>query len=126
MAQPHFLFPIPDTTTEGAAPHWWVGIVALNSDMAFTMTILTHGIPYMALIWLYQSRTATACEQLSQPSRMEKFTSVVLRSAPLFVFVLIAFAYLEEGLWDGLIWREHGLVFAPFRWLTSLNARVEQ
>ncbi|MBY0546376.1 MAG: hypothetical protein K2W95_03745 [Candidatus Obscuribacterales bacterium] len=106
----------------GTAVSWWVGIVALNSDMAFTMTnVLTHGIPYMALIWLYQSRTATACEQLSQPSRMEKFTSVVLRSAPLFVFVLIAFAYLEEGLWDGLIWREHGLVFAPFRWLTSVQ-----
>src|SRR5271156_4978771 len=47
-------FNIPkNLIVSGTAISWWVGIVALNSDIGFTLTnVLTHGIPYMALIWL--------------------------------------------------------------------------
>lgn len=110
----------------GTAISWWVGIVALNSDMAFTMTnVLTHGIPYMALIWFYQSRSPEPTDQLEQrqqpPSLVERFSAIAMKSAPIFVLVLIALAYLEEGLWDGLVWREHGLVFAPFAWFGAVH-----
>src|SRR5215813_7676974 len=33
---------------------WYVGIVGLNSDYAFTVTnVVTHGIPYLALVYWY-------------------------------------------------------------------------
>ena len=33
---------------------WYAGIVAFNSDYAFTVTnVLIHGVPYMALVWWY-------------------------------------------------------------------------
>ena len=41
---------------------WFVGIVVLDSDYAFTVTnVLVHGIPYLALVWVYgRSRYASA------------------------------------------------------------------
>lgn len=119
----------------GTAGSWWVGIVMLNSDIAFTMTnVLTHGIPYMALIWLYQKRSSPhAAGAINSPAPeltansgvkknfLEDFCSVARNCAPLFVATLLLFAYFEEGLWDALIWREHGAIFAPFSWLQSLS-----
>ena len=33
---------------------WYVGIVVLDSDYAFTVTnVLVHGIPYLAFVWVY-------------------------------------------------------------------------
>ncbi len=39
----------------GTALSWWTGIIVLDSDLAFlyATNVLAHGIPYMALIWLY-------------------------------------------------------------------------
>jgi len=43
----------------GTALSWWTGIIVLDSDLAFTATnVLAHGIPYMALIWLYGRNSA--------------------------------------------------------------------
>ncbi|MFX5697143.1 hypothetical protein ABTE35_18855, partial [Acinetobacter baumannii] len=36
-----------------------------------------------------------------------------------FFGLLIALAYLEEGLWDGFFWREHAAVFPWFQGLAS-------
>ena len=98
----------------GTALSWWAGIVALNSDMAFTMTnVLSHGIPYMALIWLYQHKA----QRNTEPRCNSKSTIVSnfgLSCIPAFLAVLFLLAYLEEGLWDGLIWREHLSIFALF------------
>ncbi|MEO0335121.1 MAG: hypothetical protein AAF202_01925, partial [Pseudomonadota bacterium] len=45
----------------GTATSWYVGIVLLNGDMAFTVTnVVTHGLPYVALVWFY---TSTARKQ---------------------------------------------------------------
>lgn len=41
---------------------------------------------------------------------------------PVFVGLLFAFAYFEEGLWDGLVWRDHGGLFPwakDLPWLQS-------
>jgi hypothetical protein len=40
------------------------------------------------------------------------------------VVFLVVLAYLEEGFWDGLIWREHQLFFWPFSFLPSVNDSV--
>jgi len=38
-----------------------------------------------------------------------------------FVGLLILFAYVEEGLWDGFIWKEHASVFSIFSGLPSIS-----
>lgn len=71
---------------------WYVGIVWLNSDYAFTVTnVLIHGIPYMALIY---SRNQT-------------------RRTPWWAFLvsLWALAYGEELLWDRSVWHERSWLF---------------
>ncbi len=123
----------------GTAISWWVGIVALNSDMAFTMTnVLTHGIPYMALIWLYQgkknevksgeaSMSATLSHQAKRSDENAITTTLVklaLAYAPVFFLFLVVLAYLEEGFWDGLVWREHTSLFAPFSHLPAIRDPV--
>jgi hypothetical protein len=35
--------------------------------------------------------------------------------------MLILFAFVEEGLWDGLVWREHLRLFPMFAWLPQIN-----
>ncbi len=99
----------------GTALSWWVGIVALNSDMAFTMTnVLSHGIPYMALIWLSHSSKGLERKDRIFSFSLSRGRQLALTFVPLFLAVLVLLAYLEEGLWDGLIWREHLSIFGIF------------
>jgi hypothetical protein len=88
----------------GTAVTWWVGIVAFDNDVAFTATnVVAHGVPYLALIWLYKVREAKVTGQ--------KGTFFQSGRAPLYVAVLVFVAFLEEALWDGVVWRDHGAVF---------------
>ncbi|WP_316798040.1 hypothetical protein [Pedobacter frigidisoli] len=98
---------------------WYFGIVYFNGDMAFTtLNVISHGIPYMALIWFFEKKKN---HNLSLKSKIcslcfDKFGIVY------FVMILLVFAYLEEGLWDGMVWREHQSVFKPFVFLPYLNS----
>jgi hypothetical protein len=110
----------------GTALSWWVGIVALNSDLAFTMTnVVSHGIPYMALIWLYHHRSAALPENEVSGGVFKRKLSLLkdfaIAYVPAFLLFLAALAYLEEGLWDGLIWREHLSFFPLFTHLPSIS-----
>ncbi len=90
----------------GTALSWLVGIVVLKGDMAFTVSnVVSHGIPYLGLVWM------TGRKQVSKTTR---FSIYSLKGIPLFLGVLFLFAYLEEGLWAGWVWREHLEIFAPF------------
>lgn len=82
---------------------WHVGIVVLDSDLAFTaLNVLPHGVPYAVLVW-----TATRDEG---PRR--GFAGGLLRAGPtLFGLLLLGLAFLEEGLWDAGIWHDHEAVF---------------
>ena len=91
------------------AATWYVGIVAFNSDFAFTVTnVVAHGLPYLALVWLYGRRKWIA------PTSWRTW---LYRPALLWVFVgvTILLAYLEEGAWDLLVWREHASLFGGWR-----------
>ncbi len=97
----------------GTAFSWFVGIVAFNNDLAFTATnVIAHGIPYMALIWAYGYN-----QTLLQNERNTSFISPWIRkffnwkTVPFYVVALFLVAFLEEGIWDGFVWREHGAVF---------------
>lgn len=98
----------------GTALSWYVGIVALNADLPFTVTnVIAHGVPYMALVWLYGRRSSEPTESFSFLYRAY--------SIPLLLLMVFAFAYFEEGLWDALIWRDHQELFALFNWLPKLE-----
>jgi hypothetical protein len=111
----------------GTALSWWVGIVALNSDLAFTMTnVVSHGIPYMALVWLYHhgaraDDTASRVSEGASRWNWQRIRDFVVSFAPAFLVVLAIFAYLEEGLWAGLVWREHLSVFGFFAKLPTIT-----
>lgn len=100
----------------GTALSWFAGIVLFDNDLVFTATnVIAHGVPYMALIWGYGRNQAT----LQGPNRNSFVVPWIARlfswrAVPLFVASLFALGFLEEGLWDGLVWREHGRVFGAF------------
>jgi hypothetical protein len=83
---------------------WYLGIVALNSDFAFTATnVLIHGVPYFALTYRY-GRVRTA-----QPEPAIVL-SRVLQLGVLGVLLLFgAVALGEELLWERWVWSDHPL-----------------
>ncbi len=103
----------------GTALSWWVGIVSINSDMAFTLTnVVSHGIPYMALVWLYHGTQSVKKAEDQKPSLVAQ---MFLSYVPAFVLFLVLLAFFEEGLWDGFVWREHLNFFGPFGALPAIN-----
>jgi hypothetical protein len=94
----------------GTALGWYAGIVLFNGDLAFTLlNVVAHGVPYLALVW--SRRPAGAPGRGWWAGRY---------GLGLFLGVLVLFAFLEEGLWDGLVWREHGAVFSWFQHLPAV------
>jgi hypothetical protein len=108
-------FNIPrNTIVIGTGLSWFVGIVLTNGDLIFTLTnIVAHGIPYIALTCIYQRRRD---QQLRR--RLSLF---IPRLLPIALALLVLFAFIEEGLWDGLVWREHLALFPGFRLLPEIQ-----
>jgi len=91
----------------GTILSWYFGIVYFNGDMAFTLlNVVSHGIPYMALVWLYGRR-----EPPSTPLMKKVFTRYGIL---LFLGIIFLLAYFEEGLWDMTVWKEHVKLFSIF------------
>jgi hypothetical protein len=107
----------------GTALSWFVGIVAFDDDLVFSATnIVAHGIPYYALVWAYGFRQGKRNPE-NNPYLFHWLSGLFrLRYAPIYVLSLFVLAYWEEGLWDGLVWREHGGLFALFAGLPDLSA----
>lgn len=105
----------------GTALSWYVGIVAFNNDLIFTATnVIAHGIPYYALIWIYgykQSRITSKAFLKPWISRLFTFKAIFA-----YVGVLFTFAFFEEGLWNGLVWREHLQYFGFFTHLPAIDS----
>lgn len=109
----------------GTALSWWVGIVAFNNDLAFTAAnVLAHGIPYMALIWIYGRNQASMEPQKIMTGGISFRRFFSFSMLPLFIGLLVLFAYMEEGLWDGLIWTEHKSLFSPFEVLPAIDSKT--
>lgn len=105
----------------GTALSWHVGILVFDNDLAFTATnVIAHGVPYIALIWIYgrhqQAHDRGHTDYLLPVARLFR-----ARFVPLYLTALFLIAYLEEGLWDGLVWREHGDLFPVFAHLPGLD-----
>jgi hypothetical protein len=95
--------PGKDVVVLTTAVCWYAGIVAFDSDYAFTVTnVVIHGVPYMALVWWYARRRAPAA---GKPYRW------LTRWPIVFVATLWALAYAEELLWDRTLWHERAWLF---------------
>lgn len=97
---------------------WYLGIIGLNSDLAFTfLNTVTHGIPYMALVWIYARRKNELNSKV-----YAGWIKITLKkyAFPLFFLLLFTLGYVEEGLWDSLVWKEHSEVFAIFGFMGNL------
>jgi len=95
--------PGKDLVVCGTALSWWLGIVAFESDYVFTVTnVLGHGLPYALLIADTARRRHAAGGRVLRPLRLG-VGGVAL--------TLVACGYVEEGLWDRLLWHEHGVFF---------------
>ena len=107
----------------GTALSWFVGIVIFNNDLAFTATnVIAHGVPYLALIWIYgynQTNHDTSIGKASYPHLMQKLFT--WKAVPIYLLILFAIAYMEEGLWDAFVWQENR---ALFHWRTALPSQT--
>src|SRR5438105_2905452 len=84
---------------------WYVGIVAYNSDYAFTVTnVVIHGVPYFALIYWYSRRRM---EQTGGRGVYRMFA----RGPLLFLASLWSIAYIEELVWDRGVWQDRSWLF---------------
>ncbi|HEX8290010.1 MAG TPA: hypothetical protein VF556_18660 [Pyrinomonadaceae bacterium] len=99
-----------DIVVATTAVCWYVGIVALNSDYAFTVTnVFIHGVPYFALIYFYAK------------SRREKAGRIYRGLSSnwiIFLATLWALAYVEELFWHRGVWHERS-------WLFGANLELE-
>lgn len=108
----------------GTALSWYFGIVYFNQDILFTITnVVTHGIPYMALIWVYGNKEAHNSGSPLILNRFSYKTFFTRFTFPLFIIALFIFAYIEEGFWAGFIWREHLEFFNPFISLPTIRSK---
>lgn len=82
---------------------WYAGIVALNSDYAFTVTnVIIHGVPYFALIYFYAKSRRACCG---------KFYQKLSSNWIVFLATLWALAYVEELIWNRGVWHERNWLF---------------
>jgi hypothetical protein len=92
----------------GTLLSWYFGIVYFNGDMAFTLlNVVSHGIPYMALIWIYGQKN------YSKKQSGYGFLKMVFSRYGVVIFLglIFLFAFIEEGLWDLTVWKEHKNIF---------------
>jgi hypothetical protein len=96
---------------------WYFGIVYYNGDLIFTLiNVVSHGIPYMALIWIYGRKKYAAATRKDLVRMLFKEYAIML-----FLGLLFTFAYLEEGFWDALVWNDHREFFSFFYFLPKIT-----
>jgi hypothetical protein len=99
--------PGKDLVVATTAVAWYVGVVAFDSDYAFTVTnVFMHGIPYVALVFAHTRarRDQTAPEGDARRRPLDV-------NLALFLGALWLVAFLEEALWDRTVWHERGWLF---------------
>jgi hypothetical protein len=96
--------PGKDIVVATTAACWYVGIVALNSDYAFTVTnVIIHGVPYLALVYWYRYARPAGYVRLTR--------SYYLRTLLFFLAAVWLIAYVEEMFWDRGVWHERSWLF---------------
>lgn len=85
----------------GTLISWNVGIVIYNNDIIFTIfNIVSHGIPYMAIVFFKTSNNSYPENSLLKRFFQHKYTWLS------FIFFLLLVGFLEEFIWDIFVWKE--------------------
>ena len=101
----------------GTLVSWYAGIVWCNGDLAFTLlNVVSHGVPYLALVWNGGPSHPTRTPEPRRGAWAGPYGLAV------FLGLIVVFAFVEEGLWDGLVWREHGAAFGWFQQLPLVSS----
>ncbi|MBV6493577.1 MAG: hypothetical protein LDLANPLL_01600 [Turneriella sp.] len=137
------LFNIPrNAIILGTLLSWYIGIVHLNSDLAFTaINVVSHGIPCMALVWIWGRKKYGTFKEEMQKSAPVSTQPVVAykeqsawafifrpRYVALFIGFLFVLGYTEEGFWDIWVWheKEHRSFFSFFyKFLGNISVNAE-
>ena len=95
--------PGKDLVVVTTAACWYLGIVAFNSDYAFTVTnVIIHGVPYMVLVYWYWTR---------RRARAKVSATARWRGLVWFVATIWVLAYAEELVWDRTVWHDKAWLF---------------
>ncbi len=96
---------------------WFVGIIAFDNDLIFTLTnVISHGVAYYALIWIFchnQNKFKDYRNDYIKPLLAKLFEP---RAIILYVAIIVMIAFLEEALWDKMLWHQNFRLFSflPF------------
>ncbi|MBN8643052.1 MAG: hypothetical protein J0L86_14665 [Flavobacteriales bacterium] len=100
IKQQYFNFP-KNAIIIVTALSWYFGIVYFNNDLVFTLlNVVSHGIPYIALIYLNEIEKKKR-EELGFLHTLKARKGMVL-----FILFLLLIAFSEEFLWEILVWNE--------------------
>jgi hypothetical protein len=105
--------PGKDVVVITTALAWYVGIVAFDSDYAFTVTnVFMHGIPYFALVF-FHTRARNQRPAAAAPARATSSTLAerLTRNVVVYLAVLWLVAFVEELVWDRAVWHDRGWLF---------------
>ncbi|MFT5354947.1 MAG: hypothetical protein ACI9KE_002160 [Polyangiales bacterium] len=98
------------------AATWYLGIVAFNSDLAFTVTnVIIHGAPYFVLTFRYARKRSAEDAPLLRRLVGRRLGV----AAAVFALIVLSFALGEEFLWDRLVWHERPPWFGESSELSS-------
>jgi len=88
---------------------WGVGIGMADSPIISAAFInLLHGIPFLAIVWVYSNRKWHGKDAPTAPSRTRWVRFLTARRhLALFYLLVFGLAIIEEGFWDGLVWRHY-------------------
>lgn len=85
----------------GTALSWYFGIVYFNNDLVFTLlNVVSHGIPYMALVYLKEI-DGKQQHEIGFLHHLKEFRGLFL-----YLAILLGIAFFEEYLWEILVWKE--------------------
>lgn len=94
---------------------WYLGIVAWDSDVAFTWTnVVAHGVPYLLVVHRFhlgRRGRALSAAPAGHPRAAAGRSVALLLSFAAFYLPLALLSYVEEGVWDRLVWHDHTSLF---------------
>ena len=86
----------------GTTLSWYFGIVYFNNDLIFTLlNVVSHGLPYIALIYLNEIEKKSATE-LGILQNLKQYSGLLI-----FIALLLLIAFTEEYLWEITVWNEY-------------------
>jgi hypothetical protein len=103
---------------------WYNGIVAHDTDYAFTVSnVFTHGIPYMVLVFMY-ARSAARQPESADGTSAKLLRGRALRAIVVFLATVWFAAYVEEMVWDRTMWHDHVWLFGAGHDISSTAGAV--